>query len=205
MPADRELVLYHIPQSRSITILLLLEELGRPYRIHQLDITRNEQRGAAYLKINPSGKVPAVADGDLILTERGAICVYLADRYAPGRLAPALDDPRRADYLRWIFYAMGVMEPLMTFALLKIDVQAPPGALAWGEWDTMVGIVTDGVSRGPFLLGEQFTAADVVIGSTLGWAMAVGIIPREGPMADYAGRVAARPSWARTMAADGKR
>ncbi len=205
MPATKELVLFHIPQSRSITILWLLEELGRPYRIHQLDNTRREQRGAAYLKLNPSGKVPAVADGDTIITERGAICVYLADRYAPGRLAPAIDDPRRADYLRWLFYAIGVMEPLMALALLKIDVKAPPGALAWGEWDTMTGILADAMSPGPFLLGEQFTAADVMVGSTLAWAMGVGILPREGPMAPYVARIAARPSWARTAATDGKR
>lgn len=205
MTADTELVLYHIPRSRSITALWMLEELGRPYRVHQLDYKSNEQRGAAYLRINPSGKVPAVADGGTVITERGAICLHLADRYAPGRLAPAIDDPRRADYVRWMFYAIGVMEPLMTLALLKIELEAPPGALAWGEWDTMMGILADAMAPGPFLLGGQFTAADVLVGSTLAWGMAVGILPREGPMADYVGRISARPSWARTAEADGIR
>lgn len=105
-------------------------------------------------------------DGDQVLTERGAICVHLADRYAMCRLAPAIDDPRRPDYLRWMFYAIGVMEPLMAFALLKVEPKAPPGALAWGEWDTMFGVLTEGVSRGPFLLGDQFTAADVMTASS---------------------------------------
>ena len=205
MPETRELVLFHIPQSRSITVLWLLEELGRPYRIHRLDIRKNEQRGAEYRRLNPSGKVPAVQDGDQVLTERGAICVHLADRYAPGRLAPAIDDPRRPDYLRWMFYAIGVMEPLMAFALLKVEPNAPPGALAWGEWDTMIGVLTEGVSQGPFLLGDQFTAADVMVASFLGWGMAVGVIPKDGPLADYVGRACRRPSWARTLAADGTR
>lgn len=200
-----ELVLFHIPRSRSITILWLLEELGRPYRIHPLDIGRNEQRGADYLRINPSGKVPAVLDGRQVLTERGAIAVHLADRYAMGHLAPAIDDPRRPDYLRWMFYAIGVMEPLMALALLKADLNAPPGALAWGEWDTMIGILAEAVSSGPWLLGDQFTAADVMVASFLGWGMAVGILAKDGPLAGYAGRATQRPSWARTLAADGTR
>ncbi|BBK43893.1 glutathione S-transferase [Allostella vacuolata] len=205
MPDARELVLYHIPQSRSLTVLWLLEELGRPYRIHQLDVAKNEQRGAEYRRLNPSGKVPAVADGHTLLTERGAIMVHLADRYAPGRLAPAIDDPGRPDYLRWMFYAIGVMEPLLTFAALKIDVEAPPGALAWGEWDTMIGVLEKGVAPGPFLLGEPFTAADIMVGSFIGWATAMQILPAGGPLADYLARVTARPSWARTQAADGTR
>lgn len=200
-----ELVLFHIPQSRSITILWLLEELGRPYRIRQLDIGKNEQRGPEYRAINPSGKVPAVRDGDQVLTERGAIAVHLADRYAMGRLAPPIDDPRRPDYLRWMFYAIGVMEPQLALALLKVELKVPPGALAWGEWDTMMGVLQNGVAKGPWLLGEQFTAADVMVASFIGWGMAVGVLPKEGPLAAYVGRATQRPSWARTLAADGTR
>ncbi|BBK35768.1 glutathione S-transferase [Allostella sp. ATCC 35155] len=205
MPEPRQLVLFHIPQSRSITILWLLEELGQPYRIRQLDIARNEQRGAEYRQVNPAGKVPAVIDGDQVLTERGAIAVHLADRYAMGRLAPPIDDPRRGDYLRWMFYAIGVMEPLLAFAMLKIEPDAPPGALAWGEWETMIETLTAAVSKSPWLLGDQFTAADVMIASFLGWGMAVEVIPRTGPLGDYVGRATQRPSWKRTLAADGKR
>lgn len=205
MPAEAELVLYHMPQSRSITVLWMLEELGRPYRIEKLDVTRNEQRGAAYLKINPSGKVPAVADGDLLVTERGAIMVYLADRYAPGRLAPRPDEPDRADYLRWMFYAIGVMEPQLSLAMMKTPIAAPPGALAWGEWDTMIGVLEKAAGSGRYLLGDRFSAADIMVGSFIGWAMQMGLLPKEGAMADYAARTTDRPSWARTLAADGTR
>ena len=205
MADAQELVLYHIPQSRSITVLWMLEELGRPYRIHKLAVAKNEQRGAEYRRLNPSGKVPAVADGDQLLTERGAIMVHLADRYAARRLAPAIDDPRRPDYLRWMFYAIGVMEPLLALAALKIDVEAPPGALAWGEWETMIGVLEKAVEPGPFLLGEPFTAADIMIGSFIGWGTGMQIMPTEGPLAAYLARCCARPSWARTLAADGTR
>ncbi|MCC7273165.1 MAG: glutathione S-transferase [Alphaproteobacteria bacterium] len=205
MATTRGLTLYHIPQSRSLTALWMLEELGLPYRVRKLDLAAAEQRGAAYLKINPSGKVPALADGPMVVTERGAICMHLADRYAPGRLAPIVVDPRRAEYLSWMFYAAGVLEPLLTLAFLRIEMPAPPGALAWGDWTTMTAVVRDAVAHREFLLGNQFSAADIMVGSMLAWALGTGVMEREGPTAAYVERLAARPARQRATMADGGR
>lgn len=205
MTAEPDLVLFHIPQSRSLTALWMLEELGLPYRIRTLDIGANEQRGHDYRRVNPSGKVPALGDGNSVVTERGAICTYLADRYAPGRLAPAIDAPDRGAYLAWMFYAAGVMEPLLALDYLKLEIEAPPGALAWGDKQTMIDVLAAALAGKDYLLGDRFTAADVFAGSMLIWGRAVGAVPDIEPLAGYMKRLTARPAYARTAIADGTR
>jgi glutathione S-transferase len=205
MAGESTLVLFHIPQSRSFTALWMLEELGRPYRIRTLDLASNEQRSAAYLRINPSGKVPAIADGDIVVTERGAILTYLADRYAPGRLAPTTDAADRGDFLKWMFYADGVIEPLLALRFLKVDVPARAGALAWGEWETMAAVLDEALQGRDWLLGRNFSAADIMLGSMLYWGAMGGVLPDRKPIAGYLDRLKARPGLQRTIANDGSR
>ncbi|MGE0714633.1 MAG: glutathione S-transferase family protein [Alphaproteobacteria bacterium] len=206
MAKTQGLTLYHIPQSRSLTALWMLEELGLPYTIEKLDVTAGEQRGEAYRRINPSGKVPALRDGPMVVTERGAICMHLADRYAPGRLAPTVIDADRPAYLAWMFYGAGVVEPILTLTYLKVDTDGvSPGSLAWGNRDTAISVLTNAVVHSEFLLGKRFTAADVMIGSMLRWGLAAGVLSREGPIAAYVERLTARPALARAVAADGTR
>ncbi|HXW84941.1 MAG TPA: glutathione S-transferase N-terminal domain-containing protein, partial [Candidatus Binataceae bacterium] len=108
-----ELVLYHSPFSRSYTAYWMLEELGRPYRVEIVDIRTGAQKRPEFLRLNPMGKVPTLSDGGLVLTERGAICAHLADKYAYGKLAPLRESPERSQYLRWLFFDAGVLEPAM--------------------------------------------------------------------------------------------
>ena len=112
MAEDNEIVLYHSPASRAFTAFWLLEELGLTFRVETVDITKGEQKSPEYLKINPAGKVPAVSDHGEIITENPAICILMADRYGYGDLAPKIDDPDRAAYLKWMIYATAVVEPV---------------------------------------------------------------------------------------------
>lgn len=205
MADEPEPVLYHIPQTRSSSILWMLEEIGRPYCVHKLDVNANEHKSAAYLKINPAGKVPALAVGDVVVTERAAICLYLADRYALGTLAPPFDAPERAAYVRWFFFGTGVIEPLVTLRAAKADLALPPTMVGWGDWDTMLGILTDTLSRHPYLAGDRFTAVDVATGSMLDWCLRFDLLPRLEPLTAYVARLQERPALQRARAKDGSR
>ena len=105
------LVLYHHPWSRAANVVWMLEELGQSYELRFVDLQAGEQKGPEHKGLNPMGKLPVLVDGEAVVTETAAIGVYLADRYAPARLAPALDDPARGSFLRWCFYSPSVVEP----------------------------------------------------------------------------------------------
>ena len=192
------ITLFHAVRSRSFRVLWFLEELGEPYRIEPIDLEKNEQKSEHLLRHNPMGKVPVVLDGDVALSESGAIYIYLADKYAPGRLAPRPEEEQaRADYLRWLFFAAGVMEPAFGEKFFKWELN--PRQVAWGSFASMLETLEAGVRGKEWLLGDQFTAADVFVGSNVHFGTMFGILPKEGPIAKYLARLAARPALKRAL------
>lgn len=195
---DADIVLYYKPRTRAFRALWFLEELGRPYRIQLMDFGKGAHKQPEFLKLNPMGKLPTVVDQGTPIAETGAILLHLADKYASGQLAPRLDDPKRPDYLRWLFFAVGVMEPAFGEKFFKWE-DIPPNRVAWGSFAEMERVVTEGVTAGPYLLGEQFTAADVLVGSNLHWGVLWKLFPEKGAVADYVARCAARPGLKRAI------
>ena len=186
-----DLTLFYAPRSRAVTALRFLEELDRPYRVEMVDLNRGDQKQPEFLRRNPMGKVPLVLDGEVAVAETGAIFTYLADKYAPGRLAPRPEAPERADYLRWMFFAAGVMEPAYGQKFFKWE--APSRQVGWGSFEDMLAAVTGAVSEREWLAGS-FSAADVYVASTLRYGLLFGIIPSDGPVADYVARWTERPA-----------
>jgi glutathione S-transferase len=196
------LTLYHAAPSRSSTTLWMLEEVGQPYGIHLLSIKKGDNREHPYLDINPMGKVPALKHGDAIITEVAAICCYLADAFPEAGLNVPLGDPRRGPYLKWLFFAPGVIEPAIMDRAFPRVAAPPRAALGYGDFDTAIDVLAKAVTPGPFLMGEKFTAADVVIGSQLRWATIFKLIPERKEFTDYVARFAGRPAVKRAQAKD---
>jgi glutathione S-transferase len=201
-----KLTLYHATPSRSSVALWMLEETGAPYDIKLLNLTENEQTKPDYLAINPMGKVPALkvgsGAGDVIVTEVAAICAYLADAFPEKKLGILLDDPRRGAYFRWLFLPPSVIEPAVMDKLFPRKEPPRPAAVGWRELDPVLDIVVKAVAPGPYILGEQFTAADVVVGSLLNWGMMFGFIPKRDEFEPYVARLNARPAAKRAAEKD---
>jgi len=192
------LTLYHHPFSRAAGVVWTLEELGVPYELTFVDFAKGEHKSPAHLARNPMGKIPVLVDGDQVVTEGAAIALYLADRYAAGRLAPALDDPRRGTYMRWILFAPSVIEP---GALAKLNGwAAKPSQAGWGDYEAMLATIDRALSAGEYLLGEQFSMADVVFGGTLGYMRRFKMLPASPAVVAYTDRLAERPAHRRADA-----
>lgn len=191
------ITLYFAPRSRALTALWLLEELGVPYTREDFLLASGRHKRPDFLALNPMGKVPLVVDDGVPVAELGAIAIYLADRHRATPLSPALDHPDRAAFLRWCFFASGVMEPCLGERFFKWQV--PASSVAWGSFDAMLAVLAQGVSPGPFLLGETFSAADVLVGATARFGQLFGALPREGSTADYVARISARPALQRAL------
>jgi glutathione S-transferase len=197
-----KLTLYHASPSRSSIALWMLEELGEPYDIHLLSLTQGENRAPAYLAINPMGKVPAIRHGDTIITEAAAICTYLADEFPGAKLNVPVGSPRRGVYLKWLFFGPSCVEPAVIDRAAPRKEEARRGMLGYGDFDTTMNTVAAAVTPGPWLMGEQFTAADVIIGANIRWGMMFKMIPERPEFTAYAGRIAARPAAQRAEAKD---
>lgn len=196
------LTLYHAAPSRSSIVHWMLEEIGEPFDIHLLHFQKSEHREPDYLAINPMGKVPALKHGDVVITEAAAICLYLADAFPKAGLTVPIGDPRRGPFLKWLFFGPSVIEPAVTDRAFKRAGEAPRAALGYGDFETTIDVTANAVERGPYLLGDRFTAADVVIGSTLRWAMMFKLIPERPEFLAYADRLAQRPALKRAEARD---
>jgi glutathione S-transferase len=195
------LTFYHSPNTRSTGVLALLDELGANYELKALNMKAGEQRQPAYLAVNPMGKVPAIIHGDALVTEQGAIYIYLADLFAEAGLAPSIGDPLRGPYLRWLVFYGSSFEP----AVVDRSMQREPAATStspYGDYDTMLATLTAQLRQGPYLLGERFTAADVLWGLALRWTSAFKLVPEAPEIVSYVERVCARPSFARAAARD---
>src|SRR5215813_10881222 len=158
-----KLTLYHIAPSRSSIVHWMLEEVGEPYDVHLLSMKRGENRAPEYLAVNPMGKVPALRHGDVVITEAAAICTYLADEFPRAGLNVPIGDPRRGTYLKWLFFGPSCIEPAITDRAYPRKEEPRRGALGYGDFETTMDVTAKGVAAGRYLMGEQFTAADVVI------------------------------------------
>ncbi|SFG70375.1 glutathione S-transferase family protein [Methylobacterium gossipiicola] len=198
---DTAITLYHAPQTRSTGVRVLLAELGAPHRLHVLNMKAGEHRAAAYLAVNPMGKVPALTRGDTVVTEQAAIYLYLADLFPEAGLAPGLDDPLRGPYLRWMVYYGSSFEPAVIDRALQREA-GPRAMSAYGDFDTVMTTLTEALAKGSYLLGERFSAADILWGTALGWTTSFKLVPETPTIRDYIARTNGRPAATRIAAED---
>jgi len=199
--SQRHVTLFHAPQSRSGGVLALLEEIGADYELSVLDLRHGEQRKDGYLAVNPMGKVPAIVHDGALVTEQGAVYAYLADLHPESGLAPAIGDRLRGPYLRWLFFYGSSFEPAIVDRSLKRE-PAAPATSPYGDYDTMLTTLTDQLARGPYLLGDRFSAADVLWGGALRWTTRFKLVPELPVIVDYVARVTSRPSFVRAAKID---
>ncbi len=197
-----QLTLYHATPSRSSIALWMLEEIGEPYDVKLLNLAKGDQQKPEYLAINPMGKVPALKHGDAVITESAAICTYLADAFPRARLSVPVGDPRRGVYLKWLFFGPGVLEPAVTDRAFPRREEPRRSTLGYGDFDTVMNVLCTAVTPAPYLMGEQFSAADVIIGANLRWGMMFKLIPERGELVDYVARFKDRPALKRAEAKD---
>jgi len=183
---------YTNPQSRAAIVKWMLEEVGCEYETKVLGYGA-DMKSESYLAINPMGKVPAIKHRGFVVTECAAICAYLADAFPERGLAPKLDE--RADYYRWMFFAAGPLESAVTNKNLGVEVPSEKqGFVGYGNFDLTVKTLASAISKSPFIAGKSFTAADVYVGSHVGWGMQFGTLPSLPEFRDYWARLTARPA-----------
>jgi glutathione S-transferase len=197
-----DLVFYTHPRSRGRIVRWMLEEIGHPYRTELLDFGTT-MKAPAYLAINPMGKVPALRHGDIVVTEAGAICAYLADAFPQAGLAPPPGDRLRGPYYRWLFFAAGPVEAAVSNKAFGFVV--PPereGPVGYGSFERVMKVLEEAVSRADYLVGDGFTAADVYVGSQIGFGLMFGTIEKRPAFERYWQRIKARPAYARAREID---
>lgn len=197
-----DLVLHYAPRSRSFTALWLLEELGVPYELESFDLSSNHHKTEVFFALNPMGKVPVVVAQGVPVSELGAIAVYLTDRYRKIVLSPDITGPERAAFLRWVFFSSGIMEPAFGEKFFKWNV--PASSVAWGSFDDMLKTLHAGVQKGPYLLGDTFSAADIIVGATTRFGVMFGAIPSEEPITRYLALLSERPAFKRAEAIEAR-
>ncbi|MGH6956041.1 MAG: glutathione S-transferase family protein [Caulobacteraceae bacterium] len=191
--SDTRIVLYRALASRAFPVLWVLEELGLSYRNETISLA-DWRRPERLREITPSGKVPALTDGGAVVSEAPAVCLYLADRYGYGSLAPKIEDPARGAYLKWMVWSTSVLEPARELQLTTVVPPKNDWGVGWPAWPMVLKELSDAVSPGPWLLGERFTAADVMVGSVLSIGLYCEMIPREAALVAYDERLSARPA-----------
>lgn len=198
-----ELVLYHAVPSRSITTHWMLEELGVPYRIELLSLEAEEHKRPEYLAINPLGKVPALKHGDVVVTETAAICAYLADAFPEAGLNVPVGAPERGEYLRWLFLAPVTLEPAVLWRTL--DVPKNTEYQPFADLDAVAAMLADALRGRRFIVGDHFTAADVMIGASIMWGtQLMPVMPKHPELLDYWKGLEQRPAWQRSFGEDRK-
>jgi glutathione S-transferase len=197
-----ELIFYTNPRSRGRIVRWMLEEVGQPYRTEVLDYGTT-MKAPAYLAVNPMGKVPALRHGDAVVTETAAICAYLADAFPQAKLAPPPGDRLRAPYYRWLFFAAGPIEASVSNKALGFIV--PPErepSIGYGSFERVMKTLEDAVSSANYLIGDSFTAADVYLGSQIGFGLMFGTLEKRPAFERYWQRISARPAYARARELD---
>jgi glutathione S-transferase len=189
-----DLTFYTNPMSRGRIARWMLEELGEPYETVVLGYGAS-MKAPEYLAVNPMGKVPAIRHGDSVVTECGAICAYLADAFPARSLAPPVGDARRAPYFRWLFFAAGPFEQAATGkALGLLATEEQSRMVGYGTYEATIDALERAVSGSLYLCGDTFTAADVYVGSSIGWGLQFGTVPKRPAFEEYFARLAARPA-----------
>jgi glutathione S-transferase len=189
-----ELVFYTNPMSRGRIVRWMLEEIGQPYRTEVLDYGTT-MKAPAYLAVNPMGKVPAIKHGDTVVTEGGAICAYLADAFPQAGLAPPPGDRMRGPYYRWLFFGAGCVEPAASNKALGFAPPAEKSAMVgYGSMESVLSALELALSNGPYILGDKFSAADVYLGSQIGWGVQFGTLEKRPVFEPYLARIMSRPA-----------
>lgn len=201
MATDDRITLYYSPQTRAGGSRFILEELGAPHDLHILNMKAGEHRRPEFLAVNPLGKVPTIRHRGQIITEQVAIAIYLGDLFPEAGLTPAIDDPLRGPYLRWMAYYGASFEPAVIDRWRKLD----PGDVSrsvYGDFATMIGTVEAQFANGPYLLGERRTVVDLLWGIALAWTTTFGLVERTPLIDAYVQRVTDRDSHRRIQAED---
>ncbi len=197
-----DLIFYTHPMSRGRIVRWMLEEIGQPYRTELLAYDTT-MKSPEFLAINPMGKVPAIRHGATVVTETAAICAYLADVFPAAGLAPVREDRLRGPYYRWLFFAAGPVEAAVINKTLGVEVPAGRGRMAgYGTFATMLDVLEAAVSSADYLAGERFSAADLYVGSQLGFGMQFGMIEKRPAFEAYWTRLSARPAYQRALEID---
>jgi len=197
-----ELVFYTNPQSRGRIVRWMLEEVGQPYRTELLDYATT-MKAPAYLAVNPMGKVPALRHGETVITEAAAICAYLADAFPDAGLAPASGDRLRGPYYRWLFFAAGPVEAAASnHALGFVLPEGRERMVGYGSYKDVMNALEAAVSQGDYLVGDRFTAADVYVGSHIGFGLQFGTFEKRAAFERYVARLGARAAFQRAQKID---
>lgn len=187
--------LYFAPQTRSITALWMLEEAGAPYELVRMNIRAPGHPSAEFRQVNPMGKVPALQDDGAGFGETAAILLYIADKFPQAKLAPLPSDPNRGRFLQWLMYPATTIEPAMMEK--RRGAEPMTTAAGWGDYDRAMAALEGAMTPGQWLFGQQFTAADLYVASSLGFGMMFGMIDKRPAFVDYHGRASARPAYKR--------
>jgi glutathione S-transferase len=198
--SENGLIFYHSPQTRSSSVLILLEELDAPYKLRDVNFRIGAQRRPEYLAVNPLGKVPAIVHDGALVTELAAIFIYLADAFPEKKLAPPVGDALRGPYLRWLVFYGSAFEPAVMDRHMK---QEPPRSMsAYGDFEGVMALINAQLATGPYLFGARFTAADVLWATALRWTTGFGLVPASPQISAFIERVTARPAFERVAATD---
>ena len=198
----QELTFYTHPMSRGRIVRWMLEEIGQPYRTELLDYGTT-MKAVAYLSINPMGKVPAIRHGDTVVTEAAAICAYLADAFPEARLAPPSGDRLRGPYYRWLFFVAGPLEAAAANKIMGFAVpEERERMMGYGRFEHVMNALETAVSRGEYLVGDRFTAADVYVGSHIDFGMQFGALEKRPAFEQYRQRLSIRPAALRAKEID---
>jgi glutathione S-transferase len=192
-----QLTFYHNPMSRGRIAHWMLEEVGAPYETKILALDKREHKSPEYLAINPMGKIPAIVHNGTVVTEAAAICAYLADAFPKAGLAPAVNETARGTYFRWLFFGAGCVEPAMIDRMFARPQVERPGTLGYGSYEDTLNALEKAITPGPWILGQRFSAADVYLGSEIGWGMFTKTLEPRPAFQEYVGRCAQRPAYKR--------
>jgi glutathione S-transferase len=196
------LVHYHAPNTRSTSIRWLFEELGLPpHELKLLNLSKGDHKTPSYMAVNPMGKVPTLVHSGTVITEAAAIAMYLADLFPDAGLAPKVNETARGTYLRWIVFNQAAVEPAVTDLALKRE-PGSPAMMSYGTYDATIDALTGALSKGPYILGDKFSAADVVVGSGVRWMLLFKLLPQRSEFTSYAERLSRRPALQRALAKD---
>jgi len=194
------ITLFHRPKTRATRFIFLLEELEAPYTLHTVTTRHRDGSGAADpANPHPHGKVPAISDDGVVVFESPAIALYLTDKFPGNRLGPLSSDAQRGPYLSWLAYYGGVFEPACVSKFMKVEV--PRGTAGWVAVEEVLPAVMRQLTPGPYLLGERFSALDVLYGTA--FAQLAPLLPASPLLEEYVRRVVTRPAYMRALAKDG--